>query len=143
MANVLSTPKRVAIISALCEGASIRSTSRMVDVSKDTVLKLMVDLGEACIRHMDATMRDLPCKRLQVDEIWGFCYSNQKNVPTEKAGQFGFGDIWAFTAIDADTKLMPSFLVGLRDAGCAHEFMQDLASRLVNHVQLTTDGHAM
>ena len=143
MANVLSTPKRVAIIKALCEGASVRSTARMVDVSKDTVLKLMVELGEACIAHMDETLRDLPCKRLQVDEIWGFCYAKAKNVPAAKRGEFGYGDVWAFTAIDADTKLIPTFLVGSRDAGCATEFMQDLASRLVNRVQLTTDGHKM
>lgn len=140
MANVLSTPKRVAIVKAPCEGASVRATARMMDVSKDTVLKLMVELGEACIQHMDVT---LPCKRLQVDEIWGFCYSKQKNVPASKQGQFGFGDVWAFTAIDADTKLVPTFLVGSRDSGCATEFMQDLAGRLVNRVQLTTDGHKM
>jgi hypothetical protein len=143
MANVLSTPKRVAIIKALCEGASVRSTARMVDVSKDTVLKLMVELGEACIRHMDETLVNLPCKRLQVDEIWGFCYAKEKNVPAEKKGTFGYGDVWAFTAICADTKLIPTFLVGSRDAGCATEFMQDLAGRLVNRVQLTSDGHKM
>lgn len=143
MANVLSTSKRAAIISALCEGASIRSTSRMVDVSKDTMMKLMVELGEACIRHMDETLRDLPCKRLQVDEIWGFCYAKAKNVPAEKQGQFGFGDVWAFTAVDADTKLIPCFLVGSRDAGCAFEFMQDLASRVSGRIQLTSDGHKM
>jgi IS1 family transposase len=143
MANVLSTQKRSAIVAALVEGMSVRATARMVDVSKDTVLKLVVELGEACIEHMNQTMRDLPCKRLQVDEIWGFCYSKSKNVPAEKRGQFGFGDVWAFTAIDADTKLVPSFLVGLRDAGSAHEFMTDLAGRLSGRVQLTTDGHKM
>ncbi|MDP9120053.1 MAG: IS1 family transposase [Acidobacteriota bacterium] len=143
MANVLSASKRVAIISALIEGMSVRATARMVDVSKDTVAKLNLELGEACIRYMDETLRDLPCKRLQVDEIWGFCYAKQKNVPASKAGQFGYGDLWAFTAVDADTKLIPSFLVGSRDAGTATEFMQDLAGRLVNRVQLTTDGHKM
>lgn len=143
MANVLSTQKRSAIVSALVEGMSVRATARMVDVSKDTVLKLVVELGEACIEHMNQTMQNLPCKRLQVDEIWGFCYSKAKNVPDEKRGQFGYGDVWAFTAIDADTKLVPSFLVGLRDAGCAHEFMTDLAGRLSGRVQLTTDGHKM
>jgi hypothetical protein len=94
-------------------------------VSKDTVAKLNLELGEACMRYMDETLRDLPCKRLQVDEVWGFCYAKQKNVPATKAGQFGFGDVWAFTAVDADTKLIPTFLVGSRDAGCATEFMQD------------------
>jgi IS1 family transposase len=143
MANVLSTSKRVAIVSALCEGMSVRATGRMLDVSKDTVLKLMVDLGEACSRYMDETLRNLPCKRLQVDEIWGFCHAKAKNVPQDKKGIFGYGDIWAFTAIDADTKLVPSFLVGTRDTGCATEFMQDLAGRLSNRVQLTSDGHKM
>ena len=143
MANVLSTEKRVQIVSALIEGMSVRSAGRMVDVSKDTVGKLNLELGEACIRYMYETLRELPCQRLQVDEIWGFCYSKQKNVPATKAGQFGFGDVWAFTAVDADTKLIPTFLVGARDGGSAYEFMQDLASRLVNRVQLTTDGHKM
>jgi IS1 family transposase len=115
----------------------------MCDVSKDTVMKLWREIGEACIRYQDTAFRNLTCKRLQVDELWSFVYAKAKNVPAEKAGQFGVGDVWTFTAIDADTKLMPSFLVGSRDAGCATEFMQDLAGRLVNRVQLTTDGHAM
>lgn len=143
MANVLSTPKRVAIVKALIEGMSVRATARMVDVSKDTVSKLNLELGEACIRYMDETLRDLPCKRLQVDEVWAFCYAKSKNVPAAKKGVFGFGDLWAFTGICAETKLIPTFLVGSRDAGCATEFMGDLASRLSNRVQLTTDGHKM
>ena len=143
MANVLSTEKRVQIVSALVEGCGIRATARMAGVSKDTVMKLWREIGEACIRYQDETFRNLTCKRLQVDEIWSFVYAKAKNVPAEKAGQFGVGDVWTFTAIDADTKLMPSFLVGSRDTGCATEFMQDLASRLVNRVQLTTDGHKM
>jgi IS1 family transposase len=143
MANVLSTAKRVQIVAALIEGMSVRATARMVDVSKDTVGKLSLELGEACIRYMDETLRDLPCRRLQVDEIWSFCYSKQKNVPAAKVGTFGYGDLWAFTAVDADTKLIPSFLIGSRDAGCATEFMQDVAGRLANRVQLTTDGHKM
>lgn len=140
MANVLSTEKRAAIVSALVEGMSVRATARMLDVSKDTVQKLSLELGEACIRYMDETLRDLPCKRLQVDEVWAFCHAKAKNVPADKQGVFGYGDVWAFTAIDADTKLIPSFLVGSRDAGCAYEFMQDLAGRLSGRVQLTTDG---
>ncbi|HEY0511487.1 MAG TPA: IS1 family transposase [Thermoanaerobaculia bacterium] len=143
MANVLSTEKRVQIISALVEGVSVRATARMCDVSKDTVMKLGVDLGKACAGYMDVTFRNLSCKRLQIDEIWNFVYAKAKNVPAEKKGTFGFGDVWTFTCIDADTKLMPAFLVGTRDAGCATEFMQDVASRLVNRVQLTTDGHKM
>lgn len=143
MANVLSTEKRVQVVSALVEGCGIRATARMANVSKDTVMKLWREIGQACIAYQDETFRNLTCKRLQVDEIWSFVYAKAKNVPAEKAGQFGVGDVWTFTAIDADTKLMPSFLVGSRDTGCATEFMQDLASRLVNRVQLTTDGHKM
>jgi len=143
MANVLSTAKRVQIVSALVEGCGIRATARMADVSKDTVMKLWREIGEACIRYQDETFRNLTCKRLQVDEIWSFVYAKAKNVPAEMKGTFGVGDVWTFTAIDADTKLMPSFLVGSRDAGCATEFLQDLAGRLVNRVQLTTDGHKM
>jgi IS1 family transposase len=143
MANVLSTAKRVQIVSALVEGVGIRATGRMANVSKDTVMKLWRESGEACIRYQDATFRNLTCKRLQVDEIWSFVYAKAKNVPAEMKGTFGVGDVWTFTAIDADTKLMPSFLVGSRDAGCATEFLQDLAGRLVNRVQLTTDGHKM
>ena len=143
MANVLSTAKRVQIVAALVEGTGIRATARMADVSKDTVMKLWREIGEACIRYQDEAFRNLTCKRLQVDEIWSFVYAKAKNVPAELKGKFGVGDVWTFTAIDADTKLMPSFLVGSRDSGCATEFMQDLASRLVNRVQLTTDGHKM
>jgi hypothetical protein len=124
MANVLSTEKRVQIVSALVEGVGIRATARMADVSKDTVMKLWREIGEACIQYMDGALVNLPCKRLQVDEIWSFVYAKQKNVPAEKRDTFGFGDVWTFTAIDADTKLMPSFLVGSRDSGCATEFMQ-------------------
>lgn len=143
MANVLSTPKRVQIVAALIEGMSVRATARMVDVSKDTVAKLSLELGEACIRYMDETLRDLPCRRLQVDEAWAFCFAKAKNVPPAKQGVFGYGDIWAFTAVDAETKLIPTFLIGSRDAGCATEFLQDVAGRLATRVQLTTDGHKM
>ena len=143
MANVLSTEKRVQIVKALVEGMGVRATARMVDVSKDTVSKLSLELGEACVRYMDETLVNLPCKRLQVDELWGFCYAKQKNVPQDKVGTFGYGDLWAFTAVDADTKLIPTFLVGSRDAGSATAFMEDLAGRLANRIQLTTDGHKM
>jgi IS1 family transposase len=143
MPNVLSTSKRVQVVSALVEGVGIRATARMAGVSKDTVMKLWVEMSEACARFQDDTLRDLTSKRLQIDEIWSFVLAKAKNVPADKAGVFGYGDVWTFTAIDAETKLMPSFLVGSRDAGCATEFMQDLASRLVKRVQLTTDGHKL
>jgi IS1 family transposase len=143
MANALSTEKRVSIVSALVEGVSVRATARMVGVSKDTVMKLGVEMGEACARYQDETLRELTCKRLQVDEIWSFVYSKAKNILQDRLGEFGVGDVWTFSAIDADTKLIPSFLIASRDAESATEFMQDLASRLVNRVQLTTDGHKM
>ncbi|MEA2559525.1 MAG: hypothetical protein QOH06_1029 [Acidobacteriota bacterium] len=140
MANVLSTAKRAAVVSALVEGNSIRATVRMTGVAKNTVVKLLVELGDACQSYVDEHLLNLPCKRLQVDEIWAFCYSKAKNVPEAKKGVFGYGDVWTFCAIDADTKLVPSWLVGSRDVGCATELMQDLAGRLVNRVQVTTDG---
>jgi IS1 family transposase len=143
MANVLKAAKRVAVISALVEGNSINATVRMTGVAKNTILKLLVELGAVCAAFQNETLRDLPCKRVQVDEIWAFCYAKAKNVPAEMRGKFGVGDVWTFTAIDADTKLVPSFLVGSRDAGCATEFVQDLASRLANRIQLTSDGHKM
>ena len=143
MPNILKAEKRAAVISALCEGNSVNSTVRMTGVAKNTILKLLVDSGAVCGAYQDEHLRNLPCKRVQVDEIWSFCYAKQKNVPAAKVGTFGFGDVWTFTAIDAETKLVPSFLVGLRDAGTATEFCNDLASRMAGRVQLTTDGHKM
>jgi IS1 family transposase len=140
MANVLSNARRASVISALVEGNSIRATVRMTGVAKGTIVKLLVELGAACEAYANEHLRNLPCKRLQVDEIWAFCYAKAKNVPAEKQGKFGYGDVWTFAAIDADTKLIPSWLVGSRDAGCATELMQDLAGRLSGRVQLTTDG---
>jgi IS1 family transposase len=140
MQNVLSTPKRAAVVAALVEGNSIRATVRMTGVAKNTVVKLLVELAGACQLYADAHLRDLPCQRLQIDEIWAFCYAKAKNVPADKRGRFGFGDVWTFAAIDADTKLIPSWLVGSRDVGCATELMQDLAGRLRSRVQITTDG---
>jgi len=139
--NRLSNADRVRVVSALVEGMSVRATCRMTGVAKGTVLKLIADLGEVCRAYMDKNLRDLTCQRIQADEIWSFCYAKNKNVPEEKRGQFGYGDVWTWTAIDADTKLIASFHVGTRDAGCAYEFMSDVASRLKNRVQLTTDGH--
>jgi len=107
------------------------------------VVKLLRDVGGACLAYQDEEMRDLPLTKLQIDEIWSFCYAKQKNVPPSKQGQFGYGDVWTFTAIDADTKLVPCWLVGTRDAGHAFEFVDDLRQRLANRVQITTDGHKM
>ncbi len=141
--NKLSTKKRTQVVAALVEGNSIRATCRMTGASKNTVTKLVRDLGQVCSEYQDKVLRDLPCKRIQADEIWTFCGMKQKNVPSEKRNQFGLGDVWTFTAICADTKLVPSWLIGSRDAGCSYEFMNDLAGRLSNHTQLTTDGHKM
>lgn len=139
--NKLSVERRAQILRCLVEGNSIRATSRITGTAKNTVVKLLVDAGEVCSEFQDKTLRGLTCKRLQCDEIWSFCYSKQKNVPKEHQGEFGYGDVWTWTAIDADTKLVPSWFVGDRDGDTAYVFMQDLASRLKNRVQLTTDGH--
>jgi len=139
--NKLNLDRQAEIIRVLCEGNSIRSTSRITGVAINTVVKLLRDVGAACLEYQDKTMCNLPCKNIQCDEIWSFCYSKQKNVPEDKQGQFGYGDVWTWTAIDAETKLVASWLVGLRDADCAIAFMNDLKSRLAGRVQLTTDGH--
>ena len=139
----LSTKQRAAVVAALVEGNSIRATCRMTGVAKNTVVKLLAGLGAVCSKYQHETMRNLPCRRLEVDEIWAFCYAKAKNVPKKYDGQFGYGDVWTFTAIDADTKLVPSWLLGTRDGETATEFMRDLASRLSNRVQITTDGHRM
>ncbi len=138
--NRMDPKRQAAIIAALVEGVGIRSTCRMTGASKGAVIKLITDLGPICAAYMDQAFHDLPCKNLEVDEIWAFCHSKQKNVSADKQGVFGFGDVWTFTAIDADTKLIPSYMVGLRDAGTATEFMADLAGRLANRVQITSDG---
>jgi IS1 family transposase len=139
--NRLTNDKRVAVIKCLCEGLSIRSTVRMTGVAKNTIVKLLAEIGVACNEFQDKTLRNLPCKRIQCDEIWSFCYAKAKNVPRDMRSQFGIGDVWTWTALDADTKLICSWRVGDRDAGTAVEFTDDLASRLANRVQLTTDGH--
>jgi IS1 family transposase len=139
--NRLTTEKRAQIISALVEGNSLRSIVRMTGAAMNTILKLLADVGKSCAEYQDKTLRGLNCRRLQCDEIWQFCYAKSKNVPMEKQGQFGYGDVWTWVALDAETKLVPTWAVGLRDARTAHYFIQDLASRLSNRVQLTTDGN--
>lgn len=141
MANKLPLAKRVQILSMLCEGSSMRSISRVADVSINTVSALLVDAGKACAAHHEEAVRNVSAKRVQCDEIWSFCYAKAKNVLAAKAAPEEAGDVWTWTALDADSKLIVSYLVGGRDAGYAHEFMQDVAARLSTRVQLTTDGH--
>ncbi len=139
--NKLDKSRRIQVIASLVEGNSIRATVRMTGVAKNTIVKLLEDIGTACANYQDKAFNNLTCKRIQCDEIWSFVGAKAKNVPSEKQGEFGFGDVWTWVAIDADTKLVPCWHVGRRDAHAAYEFMQDLASRLSHKVQLTTDGH--
>jgi len=138
--NKLSTSKRAQIVRALVEGNSLRSITRMVGCSINTVTKLLVDLGTACEAFHDAHVRNVPAQRVQCDEIWSFCYARKENVPAELKGVHGYGDLWTWVGQDADSKLVISWHVGRRDAQTAHPFMHDLASRLTSRVQLTTDG---
>src|SRR5712692_7233976 len=138
--NRLPLTRRAQIVGLLCEGTSLRSASRLADVSINTVTKLLVDLGAACEEYQDLTLRNLKCRRIQCDEIWSFVYAKQKNVPESMAGTFGVGDVWTWVAIDADTKLVPSWAVGRRDGFTAQAFIADLADRLATRVQLTSDG---
>jgi IS1 family transposase len=138
--NRLSLEDRAKLIGMLVEGTSLRSATRLSGVSINTVSKLLVDVGTACAKYHDQHVRNLTSKRVQCDEIWAFVYAKQKNVPEEARG-LGMGDVWTWTALDADSKLMISYLVGGRDSGYAFEFMNDVASRLTNRVQMTTDGH--
>jgi IS1 family transposase len=139
--NKLSTKERSRIVAALVEGNSIRSTCRLTGRSKGTVLKLLVDLGYACMEHHDRTIRNLKCERVQCDEIWSFCLTKQKNVRLDQEGNLGIGDAWTWTALDADSKLIASYYIGKREAEDAEAFIADLAKRLSTRVQLTTDGH--
>jgi IS1 family transposase len=139
--NKLDHEARARILHLLCEGSSIRATTRLTGASKKAISRLMVDAGKAAAWYQDRVFRNLTCKRIQLDEIWAFVYAKQKNVATAKAAPHGAGDVWTWTAIDADTKLIPSWFIGSRDGECAAWFMNDLASRLANRIQLTSDGH--
>ncbi len=139
--NKLSTDARAKIIGCLVEGCSMRSTTRLTGAAKKTVERLLVSIGTACAAYQDEVMRDLPCVRVQCDEIWAYCYAKDANLPDDKMDKPGFGSIWTWTAICADTKLIPCWFVGTRDAGAAYEFMHDLKNRLKYRVQLATDGH--
>ena len=138
--NRLPIAKRVQILGMLVEGNSLRATSRLCDVSINTVTKLLVDLGTVCAQYHDANVRNVRVRRLQCDEIWCFIGAKAKNVTPEQEAQ-GWGDVWTWTGIDADTKLCVSYLVGGRDGGWALDFMKDCAERIRGRVQVTTDGH--
>ncbi|MDB5296425.1 MAG: transposase [Phycisphaerales bacterium] len=137
----MSTAERSAVVAALVEGSSINSTVRMTGVSKPTILKLLADLGRACQEFHDARVTGLRVTRIQCDEIWAFCYAKAKNVPESKLGTFGVGDVWTWTALCPDTKLMAHWAVGMRDTDWSHRFMRGLAPRLSGRIQITTDGH--
>jgi IS1 family transposase len=141
--NRLDIAKQIQVVNCLVEGNSIRATVRMTGVAKNTVAKLLVELGTACSEYMDRTLVNLKCRFVQVDELWSFVYAKQKNVKPEHFKKGGYaGDVWTWIAIDADTKLVPCFMIGGRDPIAATGFIQDLAGRLANRVQLTSDGHA-
>jgi IS1 family transposase len=139
--NKLNHEKRVQIINLLVEGNSMRATARIADVAFNSVAKLFIATAQACLAYQDRVFRNLKCKLLQVDEVWSFVYAKEKNAPKAKAVIDGAGDVWVWLALDADAKLVPSWLVGSRDSETAKDFIKDLASRLDNRVQLTTDGH--
>ncbi|WP_421992196.1 IS1 family transposase [Qipengyuania sp.] len=139
--NKLDAKTRSTILHMLCEGSSIRAIARITGVSKNTVSKLLVDAGKACMKFHDEAVRDVKASRIQCDEIWSFCYAKQKNVATAKGAPEGAGDVWTWTALDADSKLIVSYLVGDRSGEAAIDLMDDLRARLANRVQLTTDGH--
>ena len=139
--NRLSREKQALILTLLVEGLSMRAISRTADVSINTVSKLLVDAGKACAAYHDEAVRNVKAKRVQCDEIWSFCYAKQKNVEKSKAAPQGAGNVWTWTALDSDSKLIISYQIGDRSAATAYEFMHDLKDRLANRVQLTTDGH--
>lgn len=139
--NQLSPARRAQVIAALVEGNSIRAVVRMTGIAKNTVVKLLIQIGAACAQYQDQALRNLSCKRIQCDEIWSFCYAKDKNLPKNKRDVFGYGSVWTWTALDAETKMLCSWMVGNREAKAAIEFIKDLASRLTSRIQLTTDGH--
>ncbi len=139
--NILTTEERKQVVAALVEGNSMRAISRMTGVSRNTINKLLIDLGNACSAYQDTTLRNLKCKRVECDEIWSFVYAKDKNLPEDLKNQAGVGSVWTWVALDPDSKLVPCWFVSTRDAAAAYHFMHDLAGRLANRVQLTTDGH--
>jgi IS1 family transposase len=141
--KVIDAKTKAQVLTALCEGSSIRSITRMFGVTKNTVGRMLVDAGMACGRFQDQVLRNLTCRKIQCDEIWAFVGAKDKNVPADRKNEFGVGSVWTWTALDADTKLMCSWMVGDRGADAAKEFMEDLAGRLANRIQLTTDGYGV
>jgi IS1 family transposase len=138
--NKLNLDSKRRVVAALVEGNSLRATARMTGIHRTTIMKLLADLGTACSAYQDKTLRDLNCSLIQCDEIWAFVGAKEKNCTPEMKA-VGYGDVWTWVAIDAQTKLVPCWFVGQRDAGCAYHFIHDLKGRLANRVQLTTDGH--
>jgi IS1 family transposase len=139
--NQLSNEERARVIAVLVEGNGLRATARITGFARMTIEKLLRDLGTACLAYQRATLRDLPCTRIQCDEIWSFIYAKQRNLPPSKRRTPGLGDIWTWTALCADTKLIPTWLVGRRNAQAARAFLFDLSLRIRGRFQLTTDGH--
>lgn len=139
--RTINVTDRAKALTLLVEGMGINATSRVTGISKTAILKLLADVGEACLAYQDRVMRNLKCKRVQCDEIWAFVYKKEKNIRTGAEKIKGYGDAYTWTAIDPDTKLMPCWHVGTRNANSAKTFIDDLASRMANRVQLTTDGH--
>lgn len=139
--NRLSTEQRAQIIGCLVEGNSIRATVRITGAAKNTITKLIVDLGAACSAYQDQTLRDLPCKTIEADEIWSFCYAKARNVPDEYKGTFGYGDVWTWVALCADTRLAVSWLVGERTMMDCWTFLADVKKRVQGRIQLSTDAH--
>jgi IS1 family transposase len=139
--NRLNLQKQAQVVAALVEGTSINATVRITGVAKHTILNLLRDLGCACADYHNRTVRNLTAKRVQCDEIWAFCYAKDKNVPADKQGKFGYGSVWTWTGLDADSKLILSYVVGTRGMETARVFMNDLSTRVASRIQLTTDGH--
>lgn len=141
MSNNLPIHKKIMILNMLCEGSSMRSISRVVDCSINTVTKLLVETGQKCEEFQYLMLRGLPCKRIEVDEIWAFCYGKNKKLPPDKAKKYGYGDIWTWTAVDPDSKIVICWLVGDRELDSALRFMRDVSQRVTNRVQITSDGY--
>jgi IS1 family transposase len=139
--KTLSRDQRCAVVRCLCDGVSIRATTRITGVSKNAIQRLTRELGEAVLQFQDNALRKLPCKRLELDELWAFCYAKDKNLPDEMRGMPGVGSVWTWTALCAETKMIVSWRQGARDAANAHAFISDLSGRLANRVQMTTDGN--